>query len=211
SKSPKTIPDSPAYGTSLLPFLASLIYEKQGSVRILDFGGNLGFAYVPVINGMEDSGNLDYHVVEVQQICDMGTRIFADDHRVHFHTGLSSEIPGVDVIHVGSTLQYMEDWTALIGQLAGYHPQYFLFTDLQAGDIPTYATAQNYYGSMIPCWFFNVHEIVDTMSNLGLSLIFKATHDVTILGKQRGLPQDNFPEEYRVGHPCSLLFCRQDH
>ena len=204
-----TIPSVVAYYSSLLPMLAGLLSDRDRKVTILDLGGSLGFTYVPVVNGVVRKQQIDYHVVDVERICELGARIFEKDNRIHFQSSLPDEISDLDIVHTNSSMQYIEDWKGMIAKLARYAPRYFLFDNLWAGDIPTYATAQNYYGTPIPCWFFNIHEIFDTMSTVGFELLFKATYVAPVFGGQQEFPQSNFSEKYRLGHPCSLLFCRK--
>jgi hypothetical protein len=77
-----------------------------------------------------------------------------------------------------------------------------------AGDIPTYVSIQNYYGSRIPVWFFNVNEIIEVMSGEGLELINKSTYISRILGIEQPYPQENFEDLYKLGNSCNLLFAR---
>ena len=206
AKAPSTVPSVAAFNSGLLPMVVAMAADQHSTVKVLDFGGGPGFGYVPVISAIEGSRSVEYHVVEMDGVCELGERVFQDDSRIYFHSSLPNDITNVDVVHLGTSLQYIEDWKGLLSELAGYLPRYYLFDDLQAGDIPTYATSQTYYGSKIPCWFFNVQEILDAMTDLGFDLLFKSTYLATILGHQQEIPQANFPEEYRLGHACSLLF-----
>ena len=210
AKKQGTIPSVVAYRASLLPLLAALVCEESGRVSILDFGGGLGFTYVPVAHALVEKSCLDYHIVEVERICELGSQLFKDDDTVHFHVSLPGHIQ-VDIVHMGSALHYIEHWAEVINELVAYQPRYFMFTDLPAGDIPTYTTAQNYYGSRIPCWFFNINEVIATMSSVGFELLFKSTYIATISGKEEELPQNNFPEELQLGRACSLLFVKERH
>lgn len=211
AKEKKTIPSVVVYCASLLPFLVALVSErsKKGGVGILDFGGGLGFTYIPVIYGCLKQ-SIDYHIVESKNICQVGRCIFKDDRRIHFHPSLPKKRQRIDIVHLGSSLQYIDDWKALIKNLAGYNPQYFLFTDLIAGNIPTYVTIQNYYDSKIPSRFFNVKEVVNQMSSVGFWLLFNSIYRTTFLGKEQELPQQNFPKKLRLRHTCSLLFSREE-
>jgi putative methyltransferase (TIGR04325 family) len=208
--SDSAIPPVVSYYSSLLPMLAGLLSGQDRKVKILDLGGSLGFTYVPVINGVVRDQQIDYHVIDLERICELGSRIFKDDHRIHFQSSLPDDIPDLDIVHTNSSMQYIEDWRGMLAKLARYSPRYFLFDNLWAGDIPTYATAQNYYGSTIPCWFFNIEDVFDTMSTVGFELLFKATYVAPVFGQQQEFPQENFAEEYRLGYPCSLLFCRKE-
>lgn len=207
AKEDKTIPSVVAYRESLLPFLVALVSEEK-KVSILDFGGGLGFTYIPVIYGCLDVRPIDYHIVDTKRICELGRQVFEDDERIHFHESLPQEPQRVDIVHLGSSLQYIEDWRGLINALAGYKPHYILFTDLIAGDIPAYVTAQNYYESKIPYRFFNINDIINTISSVNFRLLFKSSYIGRYLDGEQEAPQDNFPKEYRLGHSCILLFAK---
>ena len=208
AKKPETVPTVVAYHNSLLPLLAALVAHKSEPIRILDFGGSLGFTYVPVMAGMAKPESVEYHIVETEAICRVGTEVFKNDGQIHFHSSLPKMLLKVDIVYMGSSLHYIEDWRKVIHNLTDYQPGYFLFTDLPAGDIPTYVTTQNYYGMKVPVWFFNINEILDYMSSLTFKLLLKSTYTASILGQEQELPQDNFSAELRLGHTCSLLFGR---
>ena len=207
-KSELTIPANVVYRSSLLPFLASLFGEEREQVSILDFGGGLGITFIPVASGLAGKA-LEYHIVESEIICEKGARIFKNDARIHFHPSLPELIKEIDIVHLGSSLQYIEDWKGLLQRLAYYRPRYILLTDLTAGDIPPFASAQNYYGSKIPCWFFNINEIIQHMIDLGFNLLFKSTYRNTYLGEEQEFPLDNFPEELRLGNTAGVLFAHE--
>ncbi len=201
-------PDSEvvAYRTSLLPFLVAVINGKSGKIKILDFGGGLGITYIQVISALVNNQNVEYHIVENENICKEGKLIFRDEERVHFHTSLPNDLKEVDIVHMCSALHYVENWKALISKLVDYQPEHFLFVDLTAGDIPTHVSAQNYYESRIPVWFLNIDEVIDVMSSVNFKLLFKSAYAGAYLGKEQKMLQ--IPKEYRLGNTCNLLFSR---
>lgn len=205
---PGTVSEAVGYPLSVLPVVAALAGHRSASktVRILDFGGGLGFTYLPVKAGLADEYSLEYHIVEKPNICRSGEELFREHPEIHFHTVVPAGLKQIDIVHLGSSLHYVDDWRGLLRELACLEPSYVLLTDLTAGDIETFATAQNYYGSKIPIWFLNVTEVIDFMTRLGFGLLFKAKYFGTYLGVQRDCPQDNFPEHLRIGYTCMLLF-----
>lgn len=204
--SKKTVPVVTANRDSLLPMLAGLVYGKRGCSRILDYGGGVGFSYYQVINGLPMKENLELHVVEVEEVCSAGREFFVHEPGIRFHSTLPEEIKTFDIVNMGSSLHYIEGWQDMLHSLCKYQPEYFLMMDLIAGDIPTFATAQNYYDSKIPVWFFNVNEVIEVMKVNGFKLIFKSAYIATILGKEGSLRLDNFDEKYRIDTTCNLLF-----
>lgn len=199
---PHTIPTRVTSEHSLLPLLVSVICQGSSGVRVLDFGGGMGAAYVHVVHSVLSCGVVDYHVVDTAVVSQAGARLFGNDRRVHFHDSLPDHVDGLDIVHVSSALQYIEDYAGLLRRLCAYRPRYVLFVKLSSGDMPTYATAQrNLPGTTLPYWLINVHEIIALMSESGYSLIFKGA-------LEKDYNQDNFPAEYRLGRACNLLFSR---
>jgi putative methyltransferase (TIGR04325 family) len=188
---------------AMLPLLTSLVRNNLGYLTILDFGGGMGIQYIHLTRSLPEVHVLQYHVVEGQRVCEPGSKLFAGNSRVHFCASLPKDLPQVDIVFIRSVLQYIDDYKGLLSQLVEYRPQFFLFVDLAAGKNPTYETAQNNVrGSVIPYQFINVREILELMAGLGYKLIFHGLQD-------RELDQSNFPEAYRLGHACNLLFARQ--
>ncbi len=187
---------------SLLPLLASVVCKHSRGIRILDFGGGLGIDYVYLTGCQRACQTIDYYVIESKKMCKEGNRLFQHDHRIHFRSSLPTDLSDIDIIHMDSVLQYIEDYAALLHALCAYRPKYFLFVRLWAGHVPTYATAQkNMPGMTIAHWFINVNEVIEIMSANGYSLMYKGASD-----EEYG--QDNFPPQYRMERPCNLLFSR---
>ncbi len=203
---PGSISPAVAYSSSLLPLLAAIVSGATGRARILDFGGGLGMTYVAVSRALGNTQTVDYHIVETEAVCDAGRGVFADDPNVYFHATLPATPSTFDIVHLGSSLHYVDRWRDLLGDLARSLPRYFLFTDLNAGDIPTYATAQRYYESTIPAWFFNVGEVIGRMEQLGYRMTFRSQFIDSIRNAETRRPQENFPEALRLDRACSLLF-----
>lgn len=196
---------------NLLPFLTSLLLSEKGKLKILDFGGGMGFTYIPVTSAQTAIGGIEYHILELESVITESEKIFRADPNIFFYPFPSFPQPKIifDIIHIGSSMQYVENWKNLLKKLSQYKAKFFLFSDLYAGDIPTYVTAQNYYGSKMPCWFFNFNDVVNQMKKLGYHLQFRSTYIAKILGAEQESPQQNFPKKYRLGHACNLLFVKK--
>lgn len=201
----KAIPEFVAYRENLLPILTAMLPKKK-PLKIIDFGGNLGQEYLAILHSTNlKPKDIKYIVVENGEVCAVGKKLFKGKDGIQF----VSELPrasSVDIIHIGSTLQYIEDWRGLVKQFAQFTPSYILFTDLQAGDIPTFATSQNYYDSKMPVWYFNIREIVKEFKKLGFELLHRSTFRGSFLGKEQDRPMQNLPKKFRLKNACNLLF-----
>lgn len=188
---------------SLLPMLASLVAEKAREVRVLDFGGGTGAAYVNVVNSIPSGSEIKFEVVETASACELGQELFADDPCIRFHPALPYRLAPIDIVHISSALQYVSDYRKTLVDLCSFRAPYFLLVNLSAAAIPTYATAQHVYNDMIvPYWFLNLDEVIDILASESYRLLWKSS-------LPREYDQSNFPAEYRMGRSCNLLF-RQD-
>ena len=187
---------------TFLPMLVSIVGHetKSETVRVLDYGGGIGTEYSNLLK-MTSQG-VDYHIVELEYACRRGNALFRHDKRVHFHKSLPAGLP-VDIVHLNSSLQYVEEYAGLLKALCGYGARYVSILRTNFSECPSFATAELNISqeSVIPCWFFNLDEIISLLKEEGYSLTFKRT-----LADHSH--QANLPEAHR-GQPLALLFCRR--
>jgi putative methyltransferase (TIGR04325 family) len=176
----------------------------------MDFGGGLGNTYLLMNSGCIKQQDFEFYLIENEEVCRKGQELFRDDSKIHFYPNLPDDVKKFDIVHCGSSMQYVEDWKGIFKKFAKYNPAFIILADLPAGKNPTYATVQNSYGAKIPYWFFNIDEVFNAMDCAGYKLIFKSKFVDKRLGIEQPLPQDNFPPEYRVGDTCNLLFSRKE-
>lgn len=185
----------------LLPLLAAGAAAER-PVRILDFGGGMGEGYLRLKAAM--AGPVEYHIVELERNCAGGRRLFEGAGDIFFHTAFPAEPENVDIAHINSALQYIEDYAGLLARLAAYKPRYILLARLSAVESPTFAALQkNLEGTTLPYWFFNTGEIVQFLAAKGYRLAYKKP-----AAKQ--YPQDGLPPGHRLpgGRMSNLLFSR---
>lgn len=205
----RSVRREPHYNQSVLPVLAGVVLSGRGSVKIVDFGGGIGIDYFRVRSALPPEASLTFTIIESPRVCVAGKKEFFGDSRVRFLVRLPARL-SADIVHIGSALQYIRDWKRVLTDLVRRsRPRYFLFTDLPAGDIPTFASVQVYYGSKIPYWFFNVSDIVTVMRSLGFVLHFRSAYEYRYLDTYRNVPVSNFPSQYRLPYSCNLLFVRK--
>lgn len=188
---------------SFLPLVVSLIMAEKRKITILDLGGGMGIGFISILSCLEKADSLDhlnYYVIETPNMCKAGAALFKDDRRIRFFSDFPADLENIDIIYLNSSLQYFENYKGILRNLASYKAEYFLFMKFSAGEIPTYATAQqNLKGTTSAYWFFNIEEILSLMLSLGYQLKYKST-------LSRVYNQSNFPLEYRLGKASNLLF-----
>lgn len=203
------LPPSAAYPEFLLPIVVGAVRPSGGGISILDFGGGMANAYLPLLATLPDAAGLEYCVLEQPAVCAAGQEVFANISGPAFHSDFPDRPQGFDIVFSSSALHYVEDWKAVVARLAGYRPSHLLFSDVLAGDFPTYVTLQNYYGDKIPGWFWNMADFVAEVEQHGYHLAFKAPLVRKILGREGKLPMENLPPDRRLDFASHLLFVRQ--
>jgi putative methyltransferase (TIGR04325 family) len=196
------IPENVApYHVLFSVLVASLSLERP--VRVVDYGGGIGIGFASLRRSIRGQAAVEYLVVDNEQSCERGRQLFADFPKVRFTSELPRAAGVVDVLVLSSVLQFVENYEALLSELAGLGPRFWMFTFVPAGDIPTFATAQlNVPGSILPAWFFNVRELVEKVEALGYGLLFKSALD-------RVFDMSNFPPTHQLKRHCNLLFRHQ--
>lgn len=208
SRRPNGIPyDIPSYH-SLFSLTVALLRQHRERLRVLDFGGGMGLAFVNLLRSLDEGTPkppIDYLVVDNDRSCRDGALLFKELRFVQFSSTLPENLGDVDIVLLSGVLQFVEDYKSVLKRLAAFNAPYWLFTFVPTGDIPTFASGQkNVPGSTIPVWFFNLGELLEIMRSLGYQLIFKAA-------LERKFDMGNFPESHRLPQQCNLLFHRNDH
>lgn len=193
---------TPALWHDALGIVAALIGNSKQNVRVLDFGGAVGSGYVQLLGALPKNIKIDYHVVELDNMCSVGRELFNDYYDIKFHSGIPAMDGKIDVIYINGALQYMSDYKAFLSSVCHTGASYILFGRLPAGDVPTYATEQlNLRNVTLPYWILNLGEFTNILGSNGYRLIFEGFSD-------QEFDQDNFPVTHRLGRFRTLLFAQ---
>lgn len=143
-----------------LPLIVAMLLNQKDHVKILDFGGGMGGQYLELLNKVPSADKcVDYIVVDNKKTIASVPNRMRRYERLRFHSQLDELSEKVDIVHIGSTLQYIENWKGLLTALAvQFTPRYFVFSDLLAGEVPTFVSHQIFYGKKIPHLFLNLDE-----------------------------------------------------
>jgi len=203
----KPIPPFHKQRSTLLPPVVAMTLQRDSRLRILDLGGGLGIGYMTLIESIPlASEKIEYTIVEIPEICTAGRELHSSSGLIYLES-----LPShgeFDLIHSASALQYIEDWQQVLRSLSNYGTQYMLLSDIFSGEIPTFVTLQNYYGSKIRHWFINIDELLDVISSIGYRLVMKSFVNSRRLEAEDFLPMDNFPKNHRLEHSLHLLLRR---
>ena len=180
-------------------------YKSSKKFKIIDFGGGLAsffFCACEVIP--QFAARVEYHVVENKAVHDLASQSRKlKNYNITFHEKIPSIKP--DFVIAISSLQYIECWQDIISQMVALQSPYVFFGDVFLGEVSTFASIQNYYGSKIPCWFINEREFRQVIQDNKLRVIYEALSFGDRLGEKNYLPMDNFPEKYQMPIPKHFL------
>lgn len=187
---------------ALLPLLSAMCAIPRHGVKVLDFGGGMGTSYVDVRLALQPAIQVAYTIVEIDAVCHAARGLYTEADRVTFVTAVPDRLADLDIVYIRTALQYVEDYRGLLVRLLALKPRYMLLAKLAAGAIPTFATAQmNLPGSVVPCWFHDVREIIQIAASEKYSLLMRTPSDDLV----RGLA---VPSTHRIERATNLLFSR---
>ena len=118
---------------------------------------------------------IKYEILENKKITEVGKSLAKNINFINSLTELSSN--NFDIFHCHSSIQYVEDPSSFISSvIEKISPSFVSFEDLPVVNFDTFATGQNYYNSVIPCWFFNKTEFIKILSLYNYSLIYNSAY-----------------------------------
>lgn len=202
---PETFLETSAY---LLPVVVAVLDRAPGKLRILDFGGGPGAGFQSLRAAPCFDAGVEYHLVDNPAVIALARECFGGDRRLVLHERLPEPFP-VDLIHLGSCVQYLSDLDGTLRSLSDFAPRVVLFSDVFAGAIDEYWTLQNLWGSRVPFHFMSETKFVETVESHGFHLKLSVPYIATILGKNDPLPMRHLPPERQIKRSKHYLFLRQ--
>jgi putative methyltransferase (TIGR04325 family) len=189
-----------------LPTMVAMMMAKNMPIRIVDFGGGMGQSYFDLLAKIPDAEKLlSYVVVETKAVTENIPPELAEFSSLRFVDDFQAIEGKADVVHIGSTLQYIDDWQDLLTNMAEkFCPELFILSDLLVGDIPSFVTAQAYYGHTIPARFINTEEFLRFWEKTTYQLIYRA--NFAPMGNNDYFPNHELPETHRLKKPCHMVF-----
>lgn len=183
--------------------LLCLLAYATGSkgIAILDFGGAAGWAAAHLAFCCPDQ-DATLFVTELPAVCDAGRAIFAEVPRVRYVSGWDAIDRPLDIAFFGSSLQYVEDWRALLRQVTALAPRIIAIIDSPMSDLPTFACAQvNMVPRVITSLVFDRAALIGHLRTLGFRLVHQE--------RQPKVEHfDNYPAPYNSADHWNLIFER---
>jgi putative methyltransferase (TIGR04325 family) len=180
-------------------------------VSVLDVGGNLGQLALDVRRRLPGV-TTTWTVLERDDLLEAAQAHTELPDGVEFHRSRDT-LDGrrFDVLHLGSVLQYFEDWRTELATLCEAHTTdgaWLVISDAMVGaDIPSFVTRQTYYERWLRMHFLNLGELVEHLATLGFMLIVQEPYLTPHTSAY--YPELALPETHRIAHPLNLVLRRR--
>ncbi|MCC6658325.1 MAG: methyltransferase, TIGR04325 family [Rhodocyclaceae bacterium] len=194
------LPPVPERGTLLAALIAGM---GSSHCSVLDIGGGGATTLLQVKASLPEV-SLDWTVVEREAVCAAASSVVLEP-GLQFTSKIPTESPA-DIVYMGSSLQYFEDWRGVFDSAIHAAKRFVLLEDVPAVSCASFASAQRYYSGSIPTWFISHDELMSQANRSGLKCVLRDRFRASILGDWNGYPMDNFPETHRVGLASTFLF-----
>jgi putative methyltransferase (TIGR04325 family) len=194
------------------PILDAILgaWDGTGVVDILDVGGNLGQLALDV-RRRAPAVPTTWTVLERQDLLDAARLLTRLPEEVEFQSD-RVHLAGrrFDVLHLGSVLQYFEDWRGELAALCDDHARsdaWLVISDAMAGDgISSFVTRQAYYELGLRMHFLNLNELIEHLAVLGFRPILMEPYLTPLTSSY--YPEQDLPEGLRIAHPLNLVLRR---
>lgn len=211
SRNSVPIPDSAISKDYPLALMIAILLGSYENISVLDFGGGMGAGYFELIEKVPNIlDKLNYFIVENEATIQSIPIQLKKYNRLSFYKSNKDVVGDIDIVHIGSCLQYCSDWRGTLEALDKQsQPQYFVFSDLLAGHIRSFVSHQIFYDKKIPHWFLSYDDIVSEMNRLDYELQYHSYYVHKILNQEEIFPNFGLPEECRIDRAMNLVFKRK--
>ncbi|MBT4963781.1 MAG: methyltransferase, TIGR04325 family [Francisellaceae bacterium] len=192
-----------------LPLIISMMLDCKSKLKVLDFGGGMGLQYLEVLSKIPNVENkIEYHVVDGESSINARPRQMNHFPNLKFYSSLEKLTTKIDIVHIGSTLQYIEDWGGVLKYInQQFNPEYFVLSDLLAGNIPTFVSHQCHFDKKIPIKMAGMSDVEVFFNKNNYNKIYHSKFCASLLDANK-LPNDALPEAYRLDHSLNVVYKR---
>ena len=155
------------------PVLFWLRTAFEGGRSVFEIGGHVGVAYYGFAQVLAYPAGLTWTICDVPSVVTSGEALARERGRTNLRFVTSSaEVEGADIVLAAGALQYVES-PSLAETIASFRvrPRHVLVNTTPVYDGPAFITLQNIGSAYCPYRAFNRGEFVQSLENLGYSLV----------------------------------------
>lgn len=189
---------------TLLPPLVKL----TGEHKIYDFGGGSGWP-IELLDETALEHLSKYVVVEQPQFVERLKSKLVTTPKLEF-LSLSDVIEASDIsdgiLYANSALQYLASDDEIRSLIQRISPTWLLFDDLQVSTGQEFFSLQRYYGTFIPCRFFNLKKLCGFLEELGYLHLFSFPYPKRFAEGTIPIIEERQGRQPNIGAPLSVGF-----
>ena len=164
-----------------MAYVLALASRGRSNLSILDWGGGIGQHYLLARSVLPDI-ELSYHCKDLPLVCEAGRELLP---QVVFSEDESCFEREYDFVLASSSLQYREDWRALLGHLAAVTTEYLYIAQMPfvartASFVAVQRPYAHGYETEYLGWVLNRDEFLGAASSIDLELAREFFFDNTI-------------------------------
>ena len=149
-------------------YVLALAAHKKDNISVLDWGGALGHYYLVGKAVLPDVA-IDFHVKEVPLMAKAGEQLNPDVNWYSDETCLKRKY---DLVMMTGSIPYMEDWVDVLHRIAPSIKEYLYISRLPVVQhSPSFVAIQNLYNSQMLHQQINQTELLETVTETGLTLV----------------------------------------
>lgn len=178
--------------------------------RVLDIGGSLGADYLDVMAKVPKAKDyLSYTIVEGEKLLSHMPADMKTFDNLQFYSSLDGVEGHFDIVHLGSSLQYIDrPFDFLTYLIDTYDPKFLVLSDIPASNIPSFVSHQIFYEKKIPYNFFNLEEFKDFFKNK-FDLLYESKFIRDILNQEEIVPCSDLPKDHQIDCTKHFLWRKQ--
>lgn len=166
------------YSFPLLSALTQVALTNKSTLNVLDFGGSLGSSYFQNRSFFRNINEFKWNIVEQEHFVTEGQKTFSDAHLNFYYTiNECLKEQKVNVILLGSVLQYIENPYQLLEELISQKVDYIIIDRTpvyinRTERITIQKVPKKIYEAQYPCWILEETKLLNNITNKGYELVF---------------------------------------
>ena len=163
----------------------NLTKDSNKTTKILDFGGDLGNAWVAI----KDICDVEYHIIEIEEFVKHGREIFPE---INWYTEIPVVKNAIDILYTRASLQYLEDIDKYLSDcICKTSPKKIIIDHQYFTPIETFWSHQKYAGLALAYCFKNFEEFDSNIRQHGYKLIYQYNDERYDYSNRVNFPKEN--------------------
>ena len=178
------------------------LYSRIGKqLNVVDFGGGFGTRYL----WTDIDRSVKIEIIDREALIAVAVELNYQ-FQANIKFGSAVTLPTIDVLHLGSVLQYFNGLDEILSAVRK-EPQYIFISDGYIGTAITFYSYEHWYGKRLIVKFYSNSDFFAMARKCGYQLISSVPHPSLLSGKTF-YNMTNFPAELILARPVDIILER---